>query len=151
MKHLKLFLISLFILSFTSRCSSTYNCRSRNVLDNTNNKIHNENHTIKNFNIGDKFTGKATYYNNIFEGRKTANGEIFSQNNATAAHRYLPFGTKVKVTNLINGKIVILRINDRGPFGRKERIIDVSLSAAKNLDMVQKGVIPVQIEIVELP
>lgn len=72
--------------------------------------------------------GKASYYADKFQGRKTAGGERFDQQAATAAHRTLPFGTKVTVTNVKNGKSVVVRINDRGPFV-KGRIIDLSRSA----------------------
>ncbi len=81
----------------------------------------------------------ASYYAEKFHGRKTANGEIFDMNAYTAAHRTLPFGTLIEVTNLENGKKVIVRINDRGPFvGNRE--IDVSKAAAAALDMLSRGV-----------
>lgn len=89
-------------------------------------------------------TGKASFYADKYEGRKTANGEIFRQNQLTAAHKKLPFGTQVKVTNLANGKSVNVRINDRGPFV-KGRIIDLSKSAAKEIDMIGAGVAKVKI------
>ncbi len=94
--------------------------------------------------------GKASFYANKFEGRKTANGEIFSNSKLTAAHKTLPFNTMVKVTNLDNGKSVVVRINDRGPF-IKGRIIDLSQAAAKELDFVVKGITSVKIEIVRQP
>ena len=82
------------------------------------------------------FTGYASFYKS---GKRTASGERFKPNGLTAAHRTLPFGTKVKVTNLANGKSVVVRINDRGPFGRG-RVIDLSLGAAKSVGMVRSGV-----------
>ena len=88
--------------------------------------------------------GKASYYADKFEGRKTANGETFHQSSATAAHKTLPFGTKVKVKNLDNGKKVTVRINDRGPFVAG-RIIDLSRAAAKEVGLVQSGVANVKI------
>ena len=91
-------------------------------------------------------TGKASFYANKFEGRKTANGEIFHQKKFTAAHKSLPFGTWVKVINLANKRSVIVRINDRGPF-IKGRIIDLSKSAAKELGELRHGTYPVRIEI----
>lgn len=94
-------------------------------------------------------TGLASYYSSKFEGRKTANGEIFSNSRLTAAHRTFPFGTKVKVTCLANNRSVIVRINDRGPFSSKKRIIDLSQSAARELGIIKKGVARVRIEIVE--
>lgn len=89
-------------------------------------------------------TGKASYYANKFEGRKTASGQIYRHRKMTAAHRSLPFGTEVKVTNLQNGKSVKVEINDRGPFVAG-RIIDVSQKAAKKLEMVHQGVVSVEI------
>lgn len=83
-------------------------------------------------------TGMASFYGARFAGRKTASGEIFRPSMMTAAHRTLRFGTKLRVTNLRNGKSVIVRINDRGPFA-KRRIIDLSKAAARKIGMVQSG------------
>ncbi len=93
-----------------------------------------------------KQKGKASYYADTFEGRKTANGEIFRQNKFTAAHKSLPFGTWVKVVNLDNKKAVIVRINDRGPFV-KGRIIDLSKAAAKEIGNTNKGVFSVFVQV----
>jgi rare lipoprotein A len=90
-------------------------------------------------------TGRASFYADKYHGRKTANGEIFSQNEYTAAHKKLPFGTKVIVTNLNNNKTVTVRINDRGPFV-KGRIIDLSKKAASDIGMVKSGVATVKIK-----
>ena len=96
--------------------------------------------------------GKAVYYGGKWHGRKTASGERFNKNAMTAAHRKLPFGTKVRVTNLSNGRSVVLRINDRGPFGKdRSRIIDVSEGAARKLDFIRSGWTRVTIEILESP
>ena len=81
-------------------------------------------------------TGVASYYKS---GKQTANGESFNPHGLTAAHRTLPFGTKVRVTNMRNGKSVVVRINDRGPFIRG-RVIDLSLGAAKLVEMTSSGV-----------
>jgi rare lipoprotein A len=89
-------------------------------------------------------TGVASYYAHKYHGRTTASGERFDMNALTAAHKTLPFGTKVKVTNLENGKSVTVRITDRGPFV-KGRVIDLSLAAAKKIDMVKAGVAQVEI------
>ena len=86
----------------------------------------------------------ASYYADKYIGRKTSSGERFKQNKLTAAHKTLPFGTKVKVTNLSNGQSVKVRINDRGPF-IQGRIIDLSKKAAKKIDMVNTGVTKVTI------
>ena len=91
-------------------------------------------------------TGLASWYGAKHQGKRTASGEIFDQNKFTAAHRTLPWGSIVKVTNLDNGKSVEVRINDRGPF-KKGRVIDVSRAAARALGMVQSGVSPVQMEL----
>ncbi|KAA5533148.1 septal ring lytic transglycosylase RlpA family protein [Taibaiella lutea] len=89
--------------------------------------------------------GKASFYANSFQGKATASGEIFKQNKKTAAHKTLPFGTKVKVTNLKNGKTVKVTINDRGPFV-SGRIIDLSEKAAGKIGMKNDGVIEVRIK-----
>ena len=91
--------------------------------------------------------GIASYYGPGFHGRPTAIGEIFDQHAMTAAHPSLPFGTKVKVTNLENGRSVVLRINDRGPFA-KRRIIDVSRHAAEHLGFRDAGVAKVRVEVI---
>ena len=88
--------------------------------------------------------GKASYYADKFEGRKTASGAIFHQNRLTAAHRTLPFGTKVKVTNIANGRSVKVRITDRGPFS-ETRIIDLSKKAARKIGMISLGVAEVEV------
>ena len=94
--------------------------------------------------------GKASYYAKRFHGRKTANGERFDVNDMTAAHRRLPFGSRVRVTNLKNGRSVVVRINDRGPFARG-RVIDLSPAAARRIDMIKAGIVPVEVEILSLP
>lgn len=91
--------------------------------------------------------GKASYYAGQFIGRKTANGEIFTSNEYTCAHKTLPFGTKLKVTNLDNGEAIIVRVNDRGPYV-KNRIVDLSLKGAHELGLMQSGIANVSIEIV---
>ena len=88
--------------------------------------------------------GNASYYGGKFHGRTTASGERFNQNAMTAAHRTLPFGTKVTVKNLSNGKQVVVKINDRGP-SSKSRVIDLSKGAAKKIGMIQAGVVPVEL------
>ncbi len=92
-------------------------------------------------------TGIASFYADKFEGRQTANGEIYYHVKRTAAHQTLPFGSIVKVTNLENNKYVVVRINDRGPFV-DNRIIDLSKSAAKELDFIEKGLAKVRVELI---
>lgn len=94
---------------------------------------------------GYRAEGKASYYGARHHGRKTASGERFDQHALTAAHRSLPFGSRVLVTNLRNDKSVVVRINDRGPFVRG-RIIDLSHKAAAQIDMLRAGVVPVRVE-----
>ena len=96
--------------------------------------------------IANVFSGQASWYGPGFHGRLTANGERYNQNALTAAHRNLRFGTRVKVTNLNNGRSVVVRINDRGPYARG-RVIDVSAAAARTLGMVKSGVAPVSVTI----
>ncbi|WP_017904323.1 septal ring lytic transglycosylase RlpA family protein [Pseudomonas asplenii] len=90
-------------------------------------------------------TGTASYYGRQHHGKRTASGEPFNQNGLTAAHRQLPFGTRVKVTNLANDRSVVLRINDRGPHTRG-RLIDVSRQAAEELGMLQSGTARVRVQ-----
>ena len=97
---------------------------------------------------GYKESGKASFYAMKFQSRKTASGELFDQSAYTAAHKNLPFGTKVKVTNVRNEKSVIVRINDRGPFVRG-RIIDLSRSAFSKIGNTSAGVIDVKLEVVD--
>ena len=92
--------------------------------------------------------GLASWYGGKFHGRLTSSGEVFDTNELTAAHRTLPFGTRVKVTNLENGKSVVVKINDRGPFV-EPRILDLSRAAAEELGMVNTGVARVSLEIVD--
>ncbi|MBU3825009.1 MAG: septal ring lytic transglycosylase RlpA family protein [Candidatus Oceanisphaera merdipullorum] len=89
--------------------------------------------------------GKASYYGSRHHGRKTASGEPFNKHALTAAHKTLPFGTQVRVTNLHNQKSIVVRINDRGPYA-KGRVIDLSEQAARELNMVRAGVANVKIE-----
>jgi rare lipoprotein A len=91
--------------------------------------------------------GLASYYAMEFHGRRTSSGEVFDTQALTAAHLHLPFGTRVRVTNLTNNKSVIVRINDRLPPNNKGRIIDLSPSAAQHLEMMQAGVVKVRVEV----
>jgi rare lipoprotein A (peptidoglycan hydrolase) len=93
-------------------------------------------------------TGKAIWYGGAWHGKKTSSGERFDKEALTAAHRSLPFGTRVRVTNLANDHQVVVRINDRGPFGSdRRRIIDVSEAAARELDFAGHGEIRVRLEV----
>ena len=93
-------------------------------------------------------TSYASYYHDKFNGRRTASGEVFNNDKFTAAHRTLPFGTKVKVTNLRTGESVIVRINDRGPF-HSSRALDLSKAAFDEIGNVNRGTMPVEYQVVD--
>jgi len=99
-------------------------------------------------------TGLASYYGPGFNGDRTASGEIFDQRELVAAHRTLPLGSVVQVTNLENGRSVVLRVIDRGPYGKNHRkgcIIDVSKGAAQKLRFIRAGLIRVRVRVLSLP
>lgn len=92
--------------------------------------------------------GVASYYSTGFNGKKTASGEIFNKNALTAAHREFPFGTILRVTNLSNNESVEVTVNDRGPF-KKNRIIDLSEAAARDIGMIESGTALVRIQVLK--
>jgi rare lipoprotein A len=124
-----LFAVSVTILLYLAGCASHRQYKSQPEL------------------TGYSQTGIASFYAMKFQNRKTASGERFNNYSMTAAHKSLPFGTKVKVTNLNNGKTVMVRINDRGPFVRG-RIIDLSRAAFAKIERIDKGITPVKIRVV---
>jgi rare lipoprotein A len=87
----------------------------------------------------DVLRGEASFYADFFAGRKTASGERYNPKELTAANRTLPLGTKVRIRRIDNGRTVVVRVNDRGPFGKRRRIFDLSKAAAKQLDMLHAG------------
>ena len=93
---------------------------------------------------GTRFVGLASWYGQRHHGQATASGEVFDMNKMTAAHRTLPFGTRVKVTNVENGRSVVVRVNDRGPWV-KDRVIDVSRAAGRALGLTGEGVARVEV------
>ncbi len=99
--------------------------------------------------IGFKQTGIASYYGHKFHGKKTSSGEVFNMWAMTAAHKSIPLNAKVRVTNLLNGKSVVVRINDHGPHARG-RIIDLSRAAAAQIGMIEKGTARVNVEVIDL-
>ena len=99
---------------------------------------------------GGEEVGMASWYGSAHQGRRTASGEVFDMNQLTAAHRTLPFGTRVLVTNRDTSQSAEVRINDRGPFV-KGRILDVSYAAARLLGAVGPGTIPVRVRVLSLP
>ncbi|GDX43928.1 MAG: septal ring lytic transglycosylase RlpA family protein [Bacteroidota bacterium] len=101
----------------------------------------------RNVPVVDSAVGVASYYADKFIGRKTASGELFSQHKMTCAHNTLPFGTKVKVTNLRNGKSIVVRVNDR-LHHRNPRIIDLPTGAAKKLGYTGRGIVNVSVVVV---
>ena len=97
--------------------------------------------------VGYTESGKASYYAMKFQTKKTASGELYDRAKNTAAHKKLPFGTKVRVTNIKNNRSVIVKINDRGPFV-KGRIVDLSSSAFSRIANLDTGIIEVKIEVI---
>lgn len=97
--------------------------------------------------IGMKERGIASWYGDDFHGWVTASGELYDMHALTAAHRTLPLGTVVRVTNVVNGRHVVIRINDRGPYVNG-RVLDLSYAAAKRLDMLRDGISAIQLEVV---
>lgn len=104
--------------------------------------------TKENIPVGEVQTGVASYYGDAFDGKMTASGTIYDQNQLTAAHRTLPFGSVVKVINQKNGKQVLVAITDRGPF-KNDRIIDLSTAAAQEIDMIKDGLAEVELIVVK--
>ncbi len=92
--------------------------------------------------------GKASYYSRKLQGRKMANGEPYKRHKLTAAHRTLPLGTKIKVTNLQTNKTIKVKITDRGPYS-KGRIVDLSEAAARRLGYIKAGVVPVKVKVIK--
>jgi len=105
--------------------------------------------TMTMLNYAPKQEGMASYYANDFQGKRTTSGEIFDNEQLTAAHRSYPFGTIVRVTNLKNSQQVDVRINDRGPH-KADRIIDLSFAAAKAIGMVRDGLAQVRVEVIKV-
>lgn len=94
--------------------------------------------------------GIASYYHDSLHGRKTASGQIYNKNIPSAAHKTLPLGSKVRVTDTKTGRSIVVKVNDRGPFV-KGRIIDLSRSAARELGMINKGLAKVEVEVLSVP
>lgn len=124
-----------------------YGCSSTSRYSSTNDYSKWDSRT-KNFDVLEVETGKASFYADEFNGKRTANGEIYDMNELTAAHPSYPFNTLVNVTNLSNGKSVEVRINDRMP-QFKGRTIDLSLAAAKKIEMINSGIQEVKLEVIK--
>lgn len=113
------------------------------VDENTNEEIFNAVESAKN-----KISGMVSWYSDKFHGLKTSSGELYNKQELTAAHKTLPFGTKVKVTNVKNGKSVVVKINDRGPHS-KSRVLDLSKAAFNEIGSINSGVLNVEMEVVK--
>lgn len=134
MKYITAAIISIFLFNFcvsSARFASKGTSRASSMVSD-----------------GEVMVGYASYYAKKFHGKKTASGEIFDMHGYTAAHRSLPFGTVIMVTNMENKRKVKVRINDRGPFV-KGRILDLSLQAAKDIGLIKTGVAKVEIKILK--
>jgi rare lipoprotein A len=98
---------------------------------------------------GQVLRGDASYYANYFNGRRTASGDRYDPRKLTAANRTLPLGTKLKVTRVDSGRSVVVTVNDRGPFGKRRRILDLSRAAAERLGMISDGHTEVRAEVLD--
>lgn len=98
---------------------------------------------------GDVLRGEASYYADFFDGRKTASGERYDPGAMTAANRTLPLGTRVRIRRVDTGHSVVVRVNDRGPFGKRRRIFDLSKAAAKKLNMLERGTAQIEAVVLE--
>lgn len=132
MKKLNVFFIALVLMILTG-------CTSTSAIGESKTKDYAKSHTL---------IGQASWYGNKFHGELTASGETYNMNAYTSAHKTLPFGTIVRVTNTANNKSVDVKINDRGPYV-KGRVIDLSYKAFAQIGNVKKGTIPVKIEIID--
>lgn len=99
--------------------------------------------------VGDVLRGEASYYANSLSGRRTASGERYDPRKYTAANRSLPLGTRLRVTRRDTGRSVVVTVNDRGPFGNRRRILDLSRAAAEKLDMVRAGKAEVEAVVID--
>jgi rare lipoprotein A len=141
MKNKYILLPLAFVLLFAVSCTNSIRFSTSTKLKSFQSKV-TEKVTVSENDL----VGKASFYGDDFNGKRTASGEIFNMNELTAAHRSLPFGTIVKVTNLKNGATAKVIINDRGPYVA-DRIIDLSQAAAEELDMLNDGIADVKLEI----
>ena len=142
-----LFLCAMVLFFYTCSPSPRYSSKAKSNIKSSK-KISKKNKK-KSFNTNKKtYKGVSSYYGPNFHGKLTANGEVFDMYGVTAAHKEIPLNTVARVTNLDNGKSLILRINDRGPY-IDGRILDCSYGAAKKLDFLEQGTANVKIDIIE--
>ncbi|MAX12530.1 MAG: hypothetical protein CMG11_00480 [Candidatus Marinimicrobia bacterium] len=145
--RISIFILLLFFLIESCSPAPRYSSKSKSNVSSSK-KIVKKNKK-KTFNRNKKiFTGVSSYYGPKFHGKLTANGEVYDMYGVTAAHKEIPLNTVARVTNLDNGKSLILRINDRGPY-IDGRILDCSYGAAKKLDFLTEGTANVKIEVIE--
>ena len=145
--RISVFILLLFILIESCSPAPRYSSKSKTNASQPK-KMFNKNKK-KTFNKNKKiFTGVSSYYGPNFHGKLTANGEVYDMYGITAAHKEIPLNTVARVTNLDNGRSLILRINDRGPY-IDGRILDCSYGAAKKLDFLTQGTANVKIEVIE--
>ena len=142
-------ILTLFSCTASPRYSSLPNVKQKPIKKNISKFSSKNNINKKNIKVGDVITGVSSWYGPNFHGKLTANGEVFDQYGVTAAHKTLPLGTVVRVTNIDNGKSIILRINDRGPYVGN-RILDCSYGAATKLGFKDLGTANVKIKIIEI-
>jgi len=158
MTKLKIFLTALFALCLTACTSHAEAKKTTNrpqvkhtqtlaKLESNTYNVNGKTYTTQPHSTANHYEkkGKASYYHNKFNGRRTASGEVYQSNKLTAAHRTLPLGTYVLVTNTRNNRKVVVKINDRGPY-HGSRIIDLSKAAASELGMVASGIGHVKVE-----
>ncbi len=144
------FLFTTFICLIINVCSPAPRYTSDEAKSPIKSNIKTPSLSVKNKNIKHRrvMKGVSSFYAEDFHGKLTANGEVYDMYGLTAAHKTLPLNTIVRVTNLLNNKSLILRINDRGPYV-KGRILDCSYGAAKKLDFVKNGTTDVKVEVIE--
>ncbi len=138
------------LVAAISSCSGSQTTTKRTTTTTTKKTSSSSSSSSTTAKIGAVLSGQASYYADKFVGKSTASGEKYVHNKLTAAHRTLPFGTMLRVTNKANGKSVDVRVNDRGPF-KEGRIVDLSKSAAQKIDMIKDGVVNVSVTIISLP
>jgi len=147
----KIFFTIIFFLLFSCTASPRFNTQTaENSSKKTNNLLLSSSRKINKNKYKSELRGFTSWYGPNFHGKLTANGEVYDQYGLTAAHRTLPLNTIVRVTNLDNGKKLILRINDRGPFvDEHKRVLDCSYGAAKKLGFLKIGIAEIKIDIIE--
>tara|TARA_Y100000768_G_scaffold252558_1_gene191880 strand:+ start:1074 stop:1547 length:474 start_codon:yes stop_codon:yes gene_type:complete len=145
--RINIFILLLFFLIESCSPAPRYSSDSKNNVSSSKQTV--KKNKKKTFNKNKKtFTGVSSYYGAKFHGKLTANGEVYDMYGVTAAHKEIPLNTVARVTNLDNGKSLILRINDRGPY-IDGRILDCSYGAAKKLDFLTQGTANVKIDVIE--